>query len=88
MIRGHFTRGEEVVVRVCLGADHSIASSDILESSGDRHFDELALEWARRIQLRTAPAPGRVISRCGPVRVELHEPTQPGMGGALGEQLG
>jgi TonB family protein len=88
MIRGHFSRGEQVVVRVCLHADRSIASSDILVSSGDRRFDELALDWARRVQLRSAPAAGRTMARCGPVRVELHDTGQPSMGRQLGEQLG
>lgn len=87
-IHGHFALGEQVVVRVCLHADHSIASSDILESSGDRRFDERALDWARRVQLRTQAAPGRAIARCGFVRVELNDTAAPGMGRAAGEQLG
>lgn len=87
-VHGNFARGEQVVVRVCLHADHSIASSDILESSGDRRFDEMALDWARRVQLRSAPVPGRAVARCGPVRVELHDSAQPGMGHQVGEQLG
>lgn len=86
-VHGNFARGEQVVVRVCLHPDHSIASSDILESSGDRRFDALALDWARRVQLRTAPPPGRAIARCGPVRVELHDTGRPAMG-QVGEQLG
>jgi TonB family protein len=88
MVHGHFSRGEQVVVLVCLRADHSIASSDILVSSGDRRFDEMALDWARRVQLRAAPTSGRAMARCGPVRVELHEPGAPGMGREPGEQLG
>ncbi|HEX4051971.1 MAG TPA: energy transducer TonB [Steroidobacteraceae bacterium] len=88
LIHGNFARGEQVVVRVCLHADHSIASSDILESSGDRRFDQMALDWARRVQLRNASVPGRPIARCGPVRVELHESVAPGMGHQVGEQLG
>jgi TonB family protein len=87
-VHGNFARGEQVVVRVCLRPDHSIASSDILESSGDRRFDALALDWARRVQLRSAPAPGHTVARCGPVRVELHDTAQPGMGHQPGEQLG
>ncbi|HTT06057.1 MAG TPA: TonB family protein [Steroidobacteraceae bacterium] len=87
-VHGNFARGEQVVVRVCLHPDHSIASSDILESSGDRRFDAMALNWARQVQLRTAPPPGRAIARCGPVRVELHDAGQPGMGHQVGEQLG
>ncbi|HLK70687.1 MAG TPA: TonB family protein [Steroidobacteraceae bacterium] len=88
MIRGRFIRGEQVTVLVCVQADHSIASSAIIESSGDRRFDELALDWARRVQLRTAPVPGRTFARCGPVRVELHESGQPGVGRGPGERLG
>jgi len=88
LVHGNFARGEQVVVRVCLHADHSIASSDIIESSGDRRFDELALDWARRVQLREAPVAGRTVARCGPVRVELHDSAQPRMGHRIGEQLG
>jgi len=88
LIRGHFVRGEQVVVRICLHADHSIASSAIVESSGDRRFDEMALDWARRMQLRTEATPGHTIARCGSVRVELRDTAAPGMGRSVGEQLG
>ena len=88
LIRGHFVRGEQVVVRICLHADHSIASSVIVESSGDRRFDEMALDWARRMQLRTEATPGHTIARCGSVRVELRDTAAPGMGRSVGEQLG
>jgi TonB family protein len=88
LVHGNFARGEQVVVRVCLRPDHSIASSDILESSGDPRFDERALDWARLVQLRAASAPGRTIAPCGPVRVELHDTGAPGMGHQVGEGLG
>lgn len=88
LVHGNFARGEQVVVRVCLRPDHSIASSDILESSGDARFDQRALDWARRVQLRAASVPGRTIARCGPVRVELHDTGKPGMGQQAGERLG
>jgi TonB family protein len=88
LIQGNFARGEQVLVRVCLRADHSIDSSDILESSGDQRFDEMALDWARRVQLRTAGVSGRPVARCGSVRVELHETGAPGMGHPIGERLG
>lgn len=91
LVHGNFSRGEQVLVRVCLRADHSIASSDVLESSGDPRFDQRALDWARLVQLRAASVPGRTIARCGPVRVELRDtgaPGTPGVGHQAGEDLG
>lgn len=77
LIKGQFVRGEAVVVRVCLRSDRSIASSDILESSGDRRFDELAINWARRVRLRSLPTNGTPVAPCGAVRVELRKTQEP-----------
>jgi TonB family protein len=88
MIRGHFVRGEQVVVRVCLRADQSIDNTSIVESSGDPRFDEQAVDWARRARLRTGDPRGRAVARCGLVHVELRDPGQPAVGDEVGEQLG
>lgn len=88
LIHGHFTRGELVIVRVCLRPDHSIASSDVIESSGDAQFDQMALTWAQRVRLRQSSSEGEPIARCGAVRVELHDATQPSVFGARDDQLG
>jgi hypothetical protein len=88
LIRGHFTRGELVIVRVCLRLDHSIASSDVIESSGDRLFDQMALTWAQRVRQRESAPTGRPVASCGAVRVELHDATQPSVIGDPADQLG
>ncbi len=80
-VHGHFVRGEHVLVRVCLHADRSVASSSILESSGDQRFDELALDWARRVRVREI-TDGRPVASCGAVRVELHDASPPDFGPA------
>jgi outer membrane biosynthesis protein TonB len=68
------------IVRVCVGSDRRISSTDIIESSGDVRFDSLALDWARSIRLRAAPpAGGAAIEPCGQVRVELKAPTERGL---------
>jgi outer membrane biosynthesis protein TonB len=72
----HFSRGERVIVTVCLGPDHSITSADIFESSGDSKFDQLAVMWARRIKLREA-AQGEQVANCGAVRVEVRPAQEP-----------
>src|SRR5262249_39738992 len=72
----HFSRGERVIVTVCLGPDHSITSADIFESSGDSKFDQLAVMWARRIKLREA-AQGEQVASCGAVRVEVRPAQEP-----------
>lgn len=77
LIRGQFTRGELVIVRVCVAADHSIASAQVIESSGDSHFDELATQWAQRVRLRSLPTDGSAMARCGAVRVELRDAPEP-----------
>jgi hypothetical protein len=82
----HFTRGERVIVTVCLGPNRSIASADIFESSGDSKFDQLALMWARRIRLREA-AQGEQIASCGAVRVEVRPAQEPKMFHAPGDSL-
>jgi hypothetical protein len=71
-----FSVGEVTIVRVCLGPDRSISSTDVIESSGDPRFDTLALDWARMIRLREPPASGAPMQPCGQVRVELRTPTE------------
>lgn len=88
LVRGPFSRGELVIVRVCLRPDHSIASSAILESSGDPHFDAQAIEWARLVKLRSAVSPGTRVAACGSVRVELHNASEPPLGRPAGNLLG
>ncbi|HEY1724465.1 MAG TPA: hypothetical protein VGF89_03505 [Steroidobacteraceae bacterium] len=73
-----FSPGEVTIVKVCLAPDRSIISVNLLASSGDRRFDDMALNWARQVKLRSAPAPaGALMLRCGEVRVEIHQPTEP-----------
>lgn len=71
-----FARGEHVVVTVCLAPDRSIASAQVLESSGDSKFDALAVTWARRVRLRAA-ARGELLATCGAVHVEVHPSQEP-----------
>jgi hypothetical protein len=73
----HFTPGEVTIVRVCLASDRSIASADVMASSGDRRFDDLALTWARQVRLRSAPGDGVRLQSCGEVRVEIRIPAEP-----------
>lgn len=72
-----FTPGEVTIVKVCIAADHSILSADIMASSGDRRFDDLALGWARQVRLRAAPNDGSLVQPCGEVRVEIRKPSEP-----------
>ncbi len=73
----HFTPGEVTIVRVCVASDRSIASADVMASSGDRRFDDLALTWARQVRLRSAPGDGFRLQSCGEVRVEIRIPVEP-----------
>jgi outer membrane biosynthesis protein TonB len=82
----HFTRGERVIVTVCLASDHTIASAYIFESSGDSKFDAQALQWARRIGLRNA-VKGEQIATCGAVRVEVRPAQEPRVFHAPGDSL-
>lgn len=71
-VRGYgLVRGARVIVRVCVGADHAIVSADVVESSGDAHFDQLAVGWARQVRLRTSAAKGAPVASCGAVRVQM-----------------
>jgi len=73
-----FSPGEVTIIRVCVGPDRSISSTDVVESSGDPRFDTLALDWARMIRLReTPPISGAPVQPCGQVRVELRTPMEP-----------
>ncbi len=76
-----FTPGEVSIVRVCIAADRSIISADIVESSGDKRFDDYAVVWARQVRLRSAAAAGSPnggpVGSCGEVRVEIRRPTEP-----------
>jgi Gram-negative bacterial TonB protein C-terminal len=72
-----FTPGEVTIVKVCIAADRSILSADIMASSGDRRFDALAITWARQVRVRAAPRDGSPVQACGEVRVEIRTPTEP-----------
>ncbi len=72
-----FTPGEVTIVKVCIAPDRSILSADVLASSGDRRFDDMAVGWARQVRLRAAPLDGSRVEPCGEVRVEIRAPTEP-----------
>jgi outer membrane biosynthesis protein TonB len=82
----HFTRGERVIVTVCLAPDHTIARAYIFESSGDSKFDAQALQWAQRVGLRAA-AKGEQLATCGAVRVEVRPAQEPRVFHAPGDSL-
>jgi hypothetical protein len=73
----HFPPGEVSIIRLCVAPDRSIASADVVESSGNARFDEMALVWARQVKLRSAPNNGAPVQPCGQVRVELRLPSEP-----------
>src|SRR6202140_3163161 len=72
-----FTPGEVTIVKVCIAADRSILSAAVMASSGDRRFDDLAVNWARQVRVRAAPPDGSPVQRCGEVRVEIRIPSEP-----------
>jgi TonB family protein len=72
-----FTPGEVAIVKVCVAPDRSILSANVMASSGDRRFDELAVTWARQVRVRPAPADGSPMHSCGEVRVEIRRPSEP-----------
>src|ERR1700722_6508463 len=49
-----FSSGESTVVKVCIAADRSIESTEVIESSGDKRFDQVAIQWARQVKIRSA----------------------------------
>jgi hypothetical protein len=69
--------GEVSIIRVCVAPDRSIASAEVIESSGNARFDEMALVWARQIKLRSLPNDGAPVRSCGQVRVEIRTPSEP-----------
>jgi hypothetical protein len=74
-----FTPGEVTIVKVCIAPDRSILSANVMASSGDRRFDDMAVAWARQVRVRAAPLDGSRIEACGEVRVEIRTPTEPRM---------
>jgi hypothetical protein len=72
-----FTPGEVTIVKVCIAPDRSILSANVMASSGDRRFDDMAVAWARQVRVRAAPRDGSPIQACGEVRVEIRTPTDP-----------
>jgi hypothetical protein len=72
----HFTPGETAIVRICVSTEGVISSADLIGSSGDKRFDDLALVWARQVKLasRTQTAATQTDlakESCGAVRVEI-----------------
>jgi TonB family protein len=83
-----FAPGETAIIKVCVTSEGSIASADVVGSSGDKRFDDYALVWARQVRLRSVPqgAPSSSSptslppqSQCGPVRVEIRPAAMPGV---------
>jgi TonB family protein len=82
-----FAPGETAIVKVCVTSEGSIASADVVGSSGDKRFDDYALVWARQVRLRSVPqgapspsaTPLPTQSQCGPVRVEIRPAAMPGV---------
>jgi hypothetical protein len=72
-----FSPGEVTIIKVCVAPDRTIASADVIESSGDARFDAMALVWARQIKLRSTPPDGAPVQPCGQVRVEIRRPSEP-----------
>jgi hypothetical protein len=72
-----FTPGEVTILKVCVAPDHSILSVDVMASSGDRRFDDMAVTWARQVRVRAAPSNGSPMQSCGEVRVEIRTPAEP-----------
>jgi len=72
-----FTPGEVTIVKVCIAQDHSVVSADVIESSGDKRFDDYAIDWARQVRVRSAPQSGLALGKCGEVRVEIRKPSEP-----------
>lgn len=68
---GRFPAGETAIVKVCVTPQGTIASADVIGSSGDKHFDDFAAVWARQVRLRSLPQGVQMESVCGPVRVEI-----------------
>jgi len=83
-----FTPGEVTIVKVCIAADRTISSANVIESSGDARFDDMALGWARMVKLRSAPANGAPMEPCGQVRVEIRTPSEPRIVSGSGTSLG
>ena len=80
--------GEVTIVRVCIAPDRTISSTNVIESSGDPRFDDMALGWARLIKLRSVPANGTPVEPCGEVRVEIRHSSEPRMLSGSGTSLG
>lgn len=68
---GHFPAGETAIVKVCVTPGGQIASADVVSSSGDKRFDDLAVVWARQVRLRSLPEGAQTDALCGAVRVEI-----------------
>ena len=80
-VRGQrFTPGEAAVVKVCVHANGVIASTAIVQSSGEKRFDESAVQWATHAGYRPMRIGGAPIYSCDEVRVEMHQISSPGPG--------
>lgn len=66
-----FAAGESAIVKVCVTPQGTIASADVVGSSGDKRFDDFAILWARQVKLKNLPQGAQTQIICGPVRVEI-----------------
>jgi hypothetical protein len=75
----HFMPGETAIVKVCVSPQGVVSSADVLLPSGDKRFDDFAVNWARQVKLASVAQSvaqigaqsGEAKELCGPVRVEI-----------------
>ena len=67
----HFMPGETAIVKVCVSPQGIISSAEVVLPSGDKRFDDFAVNWARQVRLANVTQSGEAKELCGPVRVEI-----------------
>lgn len=76
-----FGSGLFTTIQLCVGPDGRIVSANVVQSSGEKRFDDFVLTFARQVHVQPRRENGKAVLSCDTVRVEVnHFPLPAGLG--------
>jgi TonB family protein len=83
-----FATGLFTMVQLCVGPNGGIVSASIVQSSGEKRFDDFVIVYARQVHVQPRRENGRAVASCDTVRVEVNHFPLPGVSLGLDNALG
>jgi TonB family protein len=74
-----FGSGLSAAIQLCVGPDGRIVSASVVQSSGEKRFDDFVLTFARQVHVQPRRENGKPVLSCDTVRVEVNHFPHPGL---------